>query len=213
MGTLPKYFENVKKLYEAAVADGAPSEEPIPQEQIADTGSDVNQTGAESLPSEEDLPEEGTPEAEEPMEEEAGMPAEDMPQPSASQTMETQKSIRLFRMMNDLIEEAGRIAKLLDELNTNLLSTEVLSALKKYDNQNEDLIEKITDYLVKIFNGETYEANLYAYIVYRTEFVALLKSIKNILKLKDGIPTKEVKKEYEKELRAEYEDSKKKEKN
>jgi hypothetical protein len=218
MGKLPSYFETVKKLYEAAVADGAPVEEVVPQEQIADSGSDVDPAAAqaqqEALPTEEQLPPEE--EGEEGMMEEA--PAEEggddmMGVPSASKTMEKQKSLKLFRKMNDLIEEANLISKMLDELNTNLLSTEVLVALRKYDDQNDELITKITDYLVNIFNGETYQACLYAYIVYRTEFVALLKAIKDILKLKDGIPTQESKKEYEKELRDEFEKNKQKEKN
>lgn len=211
MGTLPKYFENVKKLYEAAVADGAPSNEVVPQEQIADTGSDVNPVSAEQLPSEDQLPPEEE-QQEEGMEEE-GTPMEEPPMSSPSQTMEKQKFLKIFRLMNDLIEEASLIAKMLDDLNTNLLSNEVLAALRKYDDQNEELIKKITDYLVNIFNGETYQACLYAYVVYRTEFIALLKAIKDILKLKDGIPTKEVKKEYELELKDEYEKNKRKEKN
>ena len=47
----------------------------------------------------------------------------------------------------------------------------------------DELVKKINNYLINIFNSETYEKVLYSYILFRTELLTAIKGLRTVLKL------------------------------
>ena len=169
-----KYFADLVRLYEAAgMAGGA---EVIPQEQIADTGMDVNGMGAQDPNAMGMDPSMGG--GIDPM---TGMPLPAEPDPS--ENLEKEKLKKLYELFEDLLNYGDVFVENSRFVNSGLLDLDKFKKMNMYVKDVKDLLEKIQNYLVNIFNVEKYEKNLYAYILFRTEFITSIKGLRDILKL------------------------------
>jgi hypothetical protein len=175
-----KYFESLISLYEAVGMTG--SEEVVPQENIADSGSDVAPE-AQNAQAVED-PNIGE---DQDIEDAAYLNPQEqvVPEESISLVMETQKAVKLFELVEDLLSYGKAFYDSLKIVDKGLLDEKSYVSYLKYSNQVESLINKIESYLINIYNSETYERNLYTYILYRTELISIVKELRNILKLQD----------------------------
>ena len=175
-----KYFSNLISLYEAAGMAGTP--EVIPQEQVADTGMDVNgQMRADPAMMGEDPnmmdPSMGG-QAVDPM---AGMPLP--PEPTPEENLEKEQLKKLFELFEDLLNYGDVFVENIRFVNLGLLDLYKFEKVTKYIENVKKLLEKINDYLVNIFNTEKYDKNLYVYILFRTELITSIKGLRDILKL------------------------------
>lgn len=168
-----EYIRRVVSLYEAVgVGD---SEEVVPQEQIADSGSDVN-------------PEEENVQAEQPSDENYenydGMPAED---PSNTMTstdiLLSQKKLKIYNLFEKLLNYATITMETLNHVNLEMLELETFKIFNKYKRNIDELIDKINDCMRRILNKEEYEKILYIYVLFRTELLTNIKGIRDILEL------------------------------
>lgn len=167
------YFNNLKTLYEAIGMAG--TNEVVPQEQIADSGSDV-------MPGTQPVQEPQV-EGENPMMvNELPIQQETLP-PNNALVMEKQKFLKIFNNMRNMLEYGETFLESIKCIDINLLDLETYNNVVTYTQDIENLLEKIREYLSKIFTSETYEAVLHAHILFRTEFIICIKGLRQVLKL------------------------------
>lgn len=166
-----KYFERIHSLYEAMGMAG--TEEVVPQEQIADAGADVNPDMGMGMD-----PSMGMGGNIDPM---TGMPIP--PEPTAAEILEKEKSKKLYELFEDLLQYGEVFIENIRFINTGLLDLERFEKMNFYTNDVRGLLKKIDNYLINIFNKADYDKNLYAYILFRTEFITAIKGLRDILKL------------------------------
>jgi hypothetical protein len=192
------YYNSLIRLYEAAGMAG--TEEVVPQENIADTGSDVGpapttQPAQQNIGNEEVVDEEQLNGNELPEEDTAYLNQEapgTQPQGS-SLVIEKQKFVKLFDLFTDLKTYGSAFLESIEGIDINLLDEKIFVLVGKYQKSVRELVEKIDSYLINIFNSERYEKALYNYILFRTELISVVKGLRRTLKL-DQIDEEEEKK-------------------
>lgn len=173
------YYRDLIKLYEASTNIGINgSEEVVPQENIADAGSDVNQ---------------GAPEAEEqanePMPEEQSeitdpaMMQQEVPAPDPNFELDKQKSRKLFTLFEDLLNYGTIFLESAKYIDISLIDSVKFDDYSRYNANIRDLTEKIKSYLQHLFNTQTYDKQIYTYVLYRTEMITNIKGIRAVLEL------------------------------
>ena len=184
-----KYFADLLSLYEAAGMGMAGGPEVVPQEQIADTGADVGMGGSgdPAMMGQDPAMQDpnmmgGDPSmmggAIDPM---TGMP---MPPPETpEQNLEKEKLKKLYELFEDLLQYGDVFVENIRFVNSGLLDLIRFEKMNYYVTDIKNLLKKINDYLMNIFNKETYDKNLYVYILFRTEFITSIKGLRDILKL------------------------------
>lgn len=171
-----KYFSDLLTLFEDVGMTG--EEEVVPQENIADSGEDVNQEMTQPMEEQpEEIPEDDgmineLPETQE-------IPAGQ----SIDEVMKCQKVTKLFGLYEDLLNYCTLFLDTLGNIDVSMLDLEVFKIVKKYTLSTKELAEKINNYMIKIYSDETYEKLLYVYILFRTELTTCVKGIRDILKL------------------------------
>jgi hypothetical protein len=106
-----------------------------------------------------------------------GMPQE----PDSSLVLEKQKFVKLYTLYENLLDYSTTFIETLHSVDTNLLSNERFVSMRNYKSNIESLNEKISNYMINVFNNETYEKVLYAYILFRTELITNIKGLRDIL--------------------------------
>lgn len=145
------------------------TEEVIPQENIADSGSDV------------------LPGAEVPEEEVQDVPFQDntVEMQSAENIISSQKLLSVYKLFEKLIDYSVTFLDALESIDRGLLDNARLEILSKYIRNTRELIDKSNNYMTEIFAKESYEKVLYTYVLFRTELIANVKGIRDILKLQE----------------------------
>lgn len=169
------YFSKVVALYEAAGMDGS-VDEVVPQEQIADDGSDVNP--GMSPDTQDDVSGEEDMNGEDP-----NMMMQEPAQPDASAIMEKQKFVKLFGLFEDLLNYGTSFLDALKMLDSNLLDGETTEKAKKYTDNIKKLTDKVNEYIKSVLSSEEYTKALYVYVLFRTELVSNIKGFRDICKL------------------------------
>jgi len=169
-----EYFKNLLLLFEENIGM-AGTEEVVPQENIADTGSDVNP----GMNPDEQIPNEG---------EAAELPygmTDELPasEESVSDIVNKQKLLKLYNLYEDLLNYCTIFLDSLGNIDTNLLDIEVFKLVRKYTISTKELADKINTYMTKIYSSDSYERLLYIYILFRTELTTCIKGIRDILRL------------------------------
>lgn len=180
-----KYFSDLYTLFEASNIGMTGSPEVIPQENIADTGLDM---GGEAVdPNAMAMSQDPTMmqvdpsiQMSDPMMDPNAMTPE--PQDSATVT-ETEKFKKLFSLFEDLIDYSNVFSENLKFVDIGLLTKDTVIKMKRYTDNIKDMNDKITNYLINIFNKETYERALYTYILFRTELITSIKGLRGVLDL------------------------------
>ena len=171
-----QYYKDLLSLYEAAGMAGTP--EVMPQEQIADTGMDVNGAmGADPAMMGQDPSMMGG-QAIDPM---TGMPLP--PPPDPAENLNKEKLKKLYDLFEDLLQYGDVFLENIKFVNSGLLDLRRFEKMNLYVKDIKDLLQKINDYLVNLFNTNDYDKNLYVYILFRTEFITSIKGLRDILKL------------------------------
>lgn len=186
------YFNSLIRLYEAVGMTG--EEEVVPQENIADAGSDVGPGPTQPAQPDEETTE-GQLDGNELPEEDTAYLQQEAPgtQPQdSSLVIETQKFLKLFDLFIDLKTYGSTFLESIASIDSNLLEDDVVLLVRKYKIHVTELVEKIDKYLINIFNTEIYEKALYNYILFRTELISVVKGLRRTLKL-DEIETEEKK--------------------
>ena len=182
-----QYYKDLLYLFENTGMAGTP--EVVPQEQIAETGSDLQDSntglgaGAEGI----------VPEDQQQMQmmQNPNMMGEIpmmMPEPPVDLTddtavMEKQKFVKLFGLFEDLLGYGEAFYEGINAIDVGLLDEEIYKEMKTYANEVNEITEKIKEYLENVFNKEMYEKVLYTYIVFRTELITSIKALRRVLKL------------------------------
>lgn len=172
-----EYYAQLLTLYEAAGAGTlAGTVQAVPQEQIADQGDvsdpaleggDPAAMGADPMMADPMM--QGIPQA----------PAE----PNSDFQLEKEKAKKLFNLFKDL-ENYGKVFnETIECIDISLLDFKVYKLVLDYSRNISELVEKINNYLTHIFNLESYDKELYTYILFRTEMITNIKGLRDILKL------------------------------
>ena len=175
------YFAGIVALFEATGMAGTP--EVIPQEQIADSGSDVM---PQNQMAEEDPNMMQDPNVMDP----SLMGGQMMAQPSqenspedVSAIMKKQKLIKLFDLYEDLYNYGKVFLESIKVIDINLLDEDRFKKLKLYVDNVDRVVEMIGNYLENIFSHKEYGDVLYDYITYRTQLVTAIGGVRDVLKL------------------------------
>lgn len=171
-----KYFNDLLTLFEDIGMAG--TEEVVPQENIADDGSDVNPDMNAEMPDESQE------------EVENSVPEENMTSEipmSNAENMEnimlSQKLLKLYELYKDLLNYCTVFLDSLGNIDISLLDIEAFKLVKKYTVSTKELTDKINNYMINIYENEDYEKLLYVYILFRTELTTCIRGIRDILKL------------------------------
>lgn len=168
-----KYFTDLISLYEAVGMTGA--EEVVPQEEIADSGEDVGPENPNEAPVENDN---------ENLDNNLYMNQEDQPQEvDPSLVLKKEKFKKLFELFEDLLNYGTIFSENVKFIDISLLDSDTYKKMRKYSDDIDELVKKINNYLINIFNSETYEKVLYSYILFRTELLTAIKGLRTVLKL------------------------------
>lgn len=172
-----KYFTDLISLYEAA-GDMGSTEEVVPQEQIADSGSDVDESS---------VAEEDPNSAEDPsmINDPSMMPAGEPPTQTTKQLLEAEKLKKLFQLMKDLRVYTATFLESLEFIDYSLLEDDEKVLLKTFISNLSELKDKIYNYIINLFEKDKYENILYTYILFRTDLITTIKGIRDLLKLND----------------------------
>lgn len=171
-----KYFRDLITLFEATGMTGA--EEVIPQEEIADSGSDVN-------PGMEGNIESGPDTQVQPQEMDSGMEDEIPVSNNANiqNIMLGQKLLKMYSLYEDLLKYCNVLLDSLANLDVNRLDLETFKIVRRYNTTVRELVDKINNYMINIYSNEDYERLLYVYVLFRTELTTCVKGIRDILNL------------------------------
>lgn len=188
-----KYFSDLYTLYEAS-AGMAGGPEVMPQEYVADTGMDMGGAPQQMMadPNAMAMPQDpammGDPSIQGMDQSMAGgmmdpmMGMEEPPQDS-SLVMEKEKFKKLFELFEDLKNYSEVFSDGMKFVDIGLLDREQLLKVQRYTTEIEALNKKIENYLINIFNSDSYEKVLYTYILFRTEMITAIKGLRRILDL------------------------------
>lgn len=146
------------------------AEEVVPQEEIADSGSDVGQP-------QNDVEEQPVNDGFDEVQEFEQQPI------SSSDLLNNNRKLKLYELFSTLLNKATIFLDLLNSIDINLLDTKNFKFIDQYTKNTKELIDKINLYMTKIFESEEYEKILYAYVLFRTELITNIKGIRDILKL------------------------------
>lgn len=182
-------------LYEVADYDIDPN-----QQQIADSGSDVNADVSDPAlegqgPDMDQVPE-GMDDmdymGEEPMEAQdmvdpnvqMEMPGE-APQPPNSQanSADALKIMHLFDLSTTLFDYTEIVERNLKDIDQTKLATETIAYLSQLFGFMTRFKSKVRDFIAEVFPKETYEKNLYTYLVLRHELLSIIKCMRSLLNL------------------------------
>lgn len=97
--------------------------------------------------------------------------------------LETEKKIRLFTLFTNLLEYVDEYKDTLIDMDITLLGVERLRKLDDLRGNINSIRDKVENYILKIFNNEKYEKNLYMYVLLRTELLTNLKYLRSLLGL------------------------------
>ena len=158
----------------------AGTQEVIPQENIADTGSDIGNGVPGNAPLQQPI--EQNPQAMnggfvDPM---AGMVD---PGTTAQLVIEKEKFKKVFEKYEDLINYNDVFLENLKFVNTGLLDDFQFSKFQMYLKNVKELKNKMENYLENIFNSEAYEKVVYNYVLFRTEMITNIKGLRDVLDL------------------------------
>lgn len=188
----PEYFNTLLKLYEATSAADVDKY----QEQVADTGSDVNDSNVlpnGNQPNEVQMSQESQPEnapeenGENPdgLDDAAYLNDPNQDPASFTQTKDSKKLVKIFELMQNLLNYSDTLGTTLDNVELGLLDSSDLETANKYRKSLDELKSKVHDYLMDVFEYNNYEKNVYAYVLFRTELLTIVKNIRNSLKLNE----------------------------
>ena len=94
-----------------------------------------------------------------------------------------QKLVELFDLFKNLMTYSETFVETLNTVELGLLDAADVNKANAYKKSLEKLEEKIRNYLENTFKSEPYERVLYAYILFRTELLTAIKSLRDVLKL------------------------------
>ena len=193
-----KYFSDLYTLFEAS-AGMAGGPEVMPQENIADTGMDMggtpqmmadpNAMAMAQDPTMGNVPIDPSLQGMEDPSLMGGFPGDpmmNMQEPVSQDSaliMEKEKFKKLFELFEDLKTYADVFTDNMKFVDINLIDNNTLRKLERYTSDVKDLSKKIENYLINIFNSESYEKVLYTYILFRTEMLTSIKGLRRILDL------------------------------
>lgn len=184
------YFSTLLSLYEAVSAEDAQRQ----QANIADTGSDVEDPNVDpNAQNAQDAAQQEWDQQEQPAEEQDPEGLDDASYISstsegaapANPSDNSRKLARLFDLMQSLKLYAETLMDTLDSVELGLLDDSAMHAVENYRIALSDLSIKIKDYLNDVFVGDSYEKALYAYVMFRTELLVVLKQLRRLLKLNE----------------------------
>lgn len=181
-----EYFKALKMLYESTNLNEAPSigmagsPEVVRQENIADKGSDLQDPAL-------------TPQIQPPVTDPNAMgfydpmmqdPMMMQPQPmTPAEKQEKERSLKLFDLFEDLLEYTKVFLENCKLIDIGLLTNEDFTTTNTFLENIKSLQEKITRYLVDMFDMKNYDRDLYSYILFRTELLINIKGIRDLLHL------------------------------
>jgi hypothetical protein len=181
--TKKEYFSQLFSLYEAVSAENVDQF----QQEIADTGSDIADNNIDPKGGQEVIdpnPKEQSVESDNDLNDAAYL------QNSASddasiESDNREKLVELFELMEHLLNYAESFTLTLDDISYAMLEEVEIAKIKKYRLVIKKLAEKVNVYLTDIFKDQSYEKNLYAYVMLRTELLTTIKLVRSVLNLNE----------------------------
>lgn len=182
------YYKNLISLFEATAQDkqgqNPNAEEEVPQEEQQPEQQSQMPENQEQHPQEANVEaQDGTDGLDDAnyMQQEQGVeqPAEPMPNSSVN----PQKLVRLFNLFKNLMNYSDSFEDCLSSIDIDNIDENNFDLYSNLQKDLVSLVEKVKTYLKFNFSNESYEKNLYSYILFRTELLTIIKQLRIILKL------------------------------
>jgi len=189
--TKKEYFSQLISLYEATNNVNMDVEDQKiygAQNQIADSGSDVNPNnlgGSATAP--EEMAQEPDTQDSDGLQDAAYLNNYSASNDASATTVSDnrQKLVELFDLFRNLLDYSEKFAESMESVELELLDDNAYTKAIKVIGKVKDLSEKIRNYLLNTFENDAYEKALYAYIMLRTELLTAIKLLRDILKLNE----------------------------
>lgn len=178
-----EYFSQLIRLYEATNAE----EINQTQQEVADSGSDLEDQQVDPNIAQSDEPAQEDFGSDNDLNDAAYLNSNLSASNDASTESSTdqQKLVELFELMRNLLNYAESFSDTLENVELNLLDEVDFGKTRMYKETLNGITDKVKVYLEKTFKDESYEKNLYAYIILRTELLTAIKSLREVLKLNE----------------------------
>lgn len=191
------YFSQLISLYEATNAVRPDLEDQkvyAQQQQIADSGSDINdrnvlpqgqqmmaQPGPEMSPYDNDVQDSVG------LDDAAYLNNYSASNDASSTTVSDnqRKLVELFDLLENLLNYSKNFSESIKSIDLTLLNEKDYQTVDKVLDKLNDLSKKLNDYLLNNFEHDAYEKALYAYIIFRTELLTAVKILRDVLKLNE----------------------------
>jgi len=110
---------------------------------------------------------------------------ESIPAPTngTADVSEREKLVKIFDLLSELMNYSRTFNETLEGIDLNLLDKEKNEKLNLGKRRLVKVSEKLSHYIKEVFPDEKYEKALYVYILLRTEFVTVIKSLRELLEL------------------------------
>ena len=176
------YFNTLLQLYE----DVDQKEIDQQQQKIADSGSDVEDPNVLPKAEPEDQQQSQEETDQDNLEDTNYLAQKDQGQALTNQSSNSSgKLVKLFELMQNLLTYSETFNSTLDSVELGLLDNAKLDKANSYKSALDSLKTKIHDYLIDNFEYAGYEENIYAYVLFRTELLTIVKNLRDTLGLND----------------------------
>ena len=176
------YFNTLLQLYE----DVDQKEIDQQQQKIADSGSDVEDPNVLPKAEPEDQQQSQEETDQDNLEDTNYLAQKDQGQALTNQSSNSSgKLVKLFELMQNLLTYSETFNSTLDSVELGLLDNAKLDKANSYKSALDSLKTKIHDYLIDNFEYAGYEENIYAYVLFRTELLTIIKNLRDTLGLND----------------------------
>jgi hypothetical protein len=110
---------------------------------------------------------------------------ESIPAPTngTANVSEREKLVKIFDLLSELMNYSRTFNETLEGIDLNLLDKEKNEKLNLGKRRLVKVSEKLSHYIKEVFPDEKYEKALYVYILLRTEFVTVIRSLRELLEL------------------------------
>ena len=105
---------------------------------------------------------------------------------SKANSAEAQKMLHLFSLSQKLYDFGVVLEENIENIDLSSIDINVVVELSRLKDKLANFLTKLRDFIAEVFSEETYEKNLYNYLTLRYELLAIVKFLRNILRLEEN---------------------------
>lgn len=175
----------VPRPEQAPESNALPQEAPVEVDQYGNPIDPNQQIPAEEIPAEEAPIDPNDPNAAY-----ANMPMDDAayleqlpeePEPPITFS-DSEKILKIFDLLGKIKSKSEEINEKLENIDLSVLDRREISEIELIEKKLEKLKEKIESFVTLKLKTQTYEAALYVYLLFRSEFIVIIKDLRKLTK-------------------------------